>query len=71
MSVDNGVYRLGTCNGILDQLYTRNQFKPCVEKFMDIEDVPKDKTICVRSAAKQASSGNGQGMLKCFFQESA
>ena len=33
---------------------------------MDIEDIPKDKTICVRSAGKEASSGNGQGMLKCF-----
>ena len=30
---------------------------------MDIEDIPKDKTICVRSAGKEASSGNG---LKCF-----
>ena len=33
---------------------------------MDIEDIPKDKTICVRSAGKEASSGNEQGMLKCF-----
>ena len=33
---------------------------------MNIEDIPKDKTICVRSAGKEASSGNGQGMLKCF-----
>ncbi len=66
MSVDNGVYQLGTCNGILDQKYTRNQFNPCIEKFMDIEDMPKNKTICVRSAAKEASFGNGQGMLKCF-----
>ena len=47
MSVDNGVYHLGTCNGILDQLYSRNQFNPCVERFMVIEDVPKDKTSCV------------------------
>ena len=66
MAVDNGVYKLGTRTGVLDQSYTRNQFSPCVQKFLDINEVLMDKTVAVRTVAKAESEGNGQGMLKCF-----
>ena len=66
IAVDNGVYKLGTRTGVLDQSYTRNQFSPCIQKFLDISEVPMDKKVAARTVAKAESEGNGQGMLKCF-----
>ena len=66
IAVDNGVYKLGTRTGVLDQSYTRNQFSPCIQKFLDISEVPLNKKVALRTVAKAESEGNGQGMLKCF-----
>ena len=66
IAVDLGVYKLGTRTGVLDQSYTRNQFSPCIQKFLDISEVPMNKKVALRTVAKAESEGNGQGMLKCF-----
>ena len=63
---DDGMYELGTEHGILKNLYSRNQFSPCIEKFIDISDVPTDQIkISLREAAKSSSVGLGQGFFKC------
>ncbi|QQP31420.1 Uncharacterized protein FKW44_025029, partial [Caligus rogercresseyi] len=55
-----GLYRLGTTNGILKQLYSRNQFNPTKNSFINIEDVPKSKEVTLRQTASVLSEGNGQ-----------
>ena len=37
----SGMYKLGTEHGLLNHLYTRNQFLLCGEKFLVIENVPQ------------------------------
>jgi len=63
--LDNGLYQLGTIHGILKQAYSRNQFSPVKEKFISDEDVPKDKEVSLRTAAKEDSMGTGQGFFRC------
>jgi len=61
---DDGFYKLGTKSGILKQLYSRSQFSPCKEKFINIDEIPQDE-ISLRQAATSQSFGTGQGYLKC------
>ena len=61
----NALYRLGTKSGLLKQAYSRNQFTPVKEKFLEVSDVPQDKEISLREAARGESVGNGQGFFKC------
>ena len=44
----SGIYKLGTEQGLLTQLYARNQFLLCQEKFLTVEDVPQIKEVCLR-----------------------
>ena len=62
---DNGTYKLGTKHGLIKQLFTRNQFTPCVENFLDVTDVPisQEKEVSVREVAKLDSIGTGQGFI--------
>ncbi len=62
---ENGLYRIGTRHGTLHQLYSRNQFIPCVESFMGLDEVVKDKEVSLREAARLDSIGTGQGFFKC------
>lgn len=66
MSVeDDDFYRLGTLHGIIKQLFARNQFDICKQKFLAVEDV-KDIEITLRSAVGCTSvSGNTQGYIRC------
>ena len=59
------LWKLGCKSGVLDQWYSRNQFQPTLEKFMSMDDVPMDKEISLRSAARLESIGGGQGIFKC------
>ena len=43
---ESGMYKLGSEHGVLNHLYTRNQFLLCEEKFLVIEDVPQIKDVC-------------------------
>jgi len=62
---ESGTYKLGTRHGILKQLYTRNQFSPCEQQFLAIDDVPQEREISLREAANADSMGHGQGFIKC------
>lgn len=44
METHDGFYKLGTRNGILPQLFSRNQIAPCASNFLKKEEVP-GKTI--------------------------
>ena len=61
---DNATYKLGTEHGRLKQLYTRNEFTPCIEKFLGVENVPANE-ISLREAATAGAMGSGQGFVKC------
>lgn len=50
-SVENvSLYKLGTKHGIVNQMYSRNEFTICKEKIISINDVP-DITIALRECA--------------------
>ncbi|KAK4881509.1 hypothetical protein RN001_004828 [Aquatica leii] len=55
-----GTYRLGTKHGILNQLYTRNLFTHCKEKFISESEVP-DEHVSMRECARKESHLGGQG----------
>ena len=61
----NALYRLGKKQGLLNQAYSRNQFTPVKEKFLQISDVPLEKELSLREVAHGDSVGNGQGFVKC------
>ena len=48
----------------LKQVYTRNEFTPCTEKFLGVENVPANE-ISLREAATAGAKGSGQGFVKC------
>ena len=62
---DGGLYRLGTRNGELKGYYSRNQFEPLPAPLMSQNDVPKNSSIPLRTAANEQSQGGGQGFVKC------
>ena len=61
---ENGLYRLGTRDGILKNLYARSQFSVCKENLLSESDIPNEE-FSLRTIANAQSLGNGQGMLKC------
>lgn len=63
MEANEGFYQLGTQNGILPHLYTRNQFEPTSSNFLSIDEIPSTSTS-LRSAAT-SSSMFGQGYFHC------
>lgn len=66
LEVNNyGLYKLGTKHGVLHPMYARNQFTVCAEKFLSIEEVPREKTVSLRQVAKADSMGTGQGFKHC------
>ena len=62
---DGGLYKLGCRSGILDSLYSRNQFSPTLESFLTLDDVNTERIIPLRTAAGEESMGGGQGFFKC------
>lgn len=64
MSNEKGMYQLGCRTGILNGLYTVNQFTVCQENFIQIKEVPTNNTS-VRTASNKMSVVGGQGFLRC------
>ena len=48
-----GMYRLGTTQGVLLGVYSRNQFEPLPEPLLAINQVNKDTEIPLRTAANK------------------
>ena len=65
ISKDNqtGLFTLGTWYGRLDSKFSRNQFDPVGEQFVNSLDVPNTE-IGVREAARLQSRNGGQGVFK-------
>ena len=59
------LWKLGCESGVLDQWYSRNQFQPTTTKFMTVSEVPLEKEISLRAAAKAESISGGQGFSRC------
>ena len=65
MHSNGHLWKLGCKSGVLDQWYSRNQFQPTLEKFLTVQDVPMEKEVSLRMAARLESIGGGQGFFKC------
>ena len=57
--------RLGCATGILESVYSRNQFSPTITSFLKPEEVNMARVVPLRTAAKEESMGGGQGIPKC------
>lgn len=64
METSEGFFKIGTPDGILNQLYSRNQFTICQEKLIDVASIPTIQ-LPLRTIATAQSLGTGQGMVKC------
>jgi hypothetical protein len=53
------MHKIGTKHGVLNQHFTATILIPCVEKFLAVENVPPNKLISVREAARLSSMGTG------------
>ena len=65
MHPNGSMWKIGCKSGVLDQWYSRNQFQPTLEKFMNVEDVDIEKEVSLRAAARAESIGGGQGYFLC------
>ena len=54
-----GLYKLGTKQGELKGVYSRNQFEPLPQPLLEINDVEKSVEIALRTAANKQSQGGG------------
>ena len=61
---DQGLYVLGTKNGKLSRLYSRNEFQLSPSVFLSLSEVAADSSVNVRQEA-MLSSGSKQGFVKC------
>ena len=50
--MDNGLYRIGVQNGVLEKLFSRNEFQVCKETFITASSVP-DAPASTLSLRKQ------------------
>ncbi|KAG8173715.1 hypothetical protein JTE90_023691 [Oedothorax gibbosus] len=57
------LHRIGTAEGILNKLYCRSEFDTTA-KFVTLEDVPIEKAVSLRTAARKAAIAP-QGFSKC------
>ncbi|XP_060862057.1 SCAN domain-containing protein 3-like [Metopolophium dirhodum] len=64
LSVKDNLYEIGTNEGRLHQLYSRNQFTICKEVFIQADDVPPVQ-ISLREVARKSSNLGGQGYDRC------
>ena len=62
MDVNEGLYKIGTKAGVLPQRFTRNQFEPADNDFLQIENVP-DKETTMRAAVGEESLTGVQGFI--------
>ncbi|CAJ0926936.1 unnamed protein product, partial [Mesorhabditis belari] len=64
MVVDD-LYSIGTTNGVLPQMFSRNQLHPCETEFISVADVP-DRTTSFRAAVGESSVHGKQGHRHCL-----
>ena len=62
---ESGMYKLGTKEGQLKGVYSRNQFEPLPNPLMEVSDINMEVEIPLRTAANKQSQGGGQGFVKC------
>ncbi|XP_039312990.1 KRAB-A domain-containing protein 2-like [Solenopsis invicta] len=61
---EDGLYKIGTKDGILNKLYCRSEFDISPQIFLTQEQVPKQE-ISLRTAARKGAVGTGQGFVRC------
>lgn len=61
---EDNMFKVGTRNGVLKQLYARSQFTLCHEKFLTPQHVPQE-LISLRTVALAQALGHGQGFTRC------
>ena len=64
MEVVNDMYKIGTREGLLPQLYSRNQISLSSTNFLSVDEVPST-TTSLRAANSQSSIVGGQGFVQC------
>ena len=65
---DQDLYKVGTKNAILKDLFASNQIQLCKTQFFTLE-VVKEDVIAVRAAKGVQSRFGGQGFVKCNCRE--
>lgn len=61
---DQGLFILGTKNGKLQRLYSRNEFQLSPSVFLSLSEIAADSSVSVRQEAMM-SSGSRQGFTRC------
>ncbi|CAB0031176.1 unnamed protein product [Trichogramma brassicae] len=61
---NDGLYRIGTKNGVINKQYSKSEFDVCQQKFLQKSNVPTT-ALCLRTLATQQSHAGGQGYFKC------
>ena len=59
------MYKLGTKEGQLKGVNSRNQFEPLPNPLMEVSDINMEVELPLRTAANKQSQGGGQGFVKC------
>ncbi|XP_051167782.1 uncharacterized protein LOC127285690 [Leptopilina boulardi] len=65
MNYENGVYQIGTKDGLLKGWFPRAEIKKSGSNVITFSDVSTDTLISLREAAAQQSISGGQGFKKC------
>ena len=68
MDCQNGVYSIGTEEGVIKNWLPRSEFQLSAATFL--KTVPADKEISLREAAARQSPFGGQGFQKCQYRPS-
>jgi hypothetical protein len=63
-TMENGLYKLGTSDGVLKKAYSRNEFQLCSTSFVTVNECQPSSSLSLRTAAA-VSSGSNQGFTKC------
>jgi len=58
LAVDSEFYLLGTTEGVINQLYIRNQFAVCKEQLLFPEEVAIDQSVTLRKASITTSQAD-------------
>jgi len=62
---DEQLYRVGNKEGVLETLLSRNMFSVTRERFLVVEDVPREQSLKLRRMATLQSATGGQGYSRC------
>ena len=62
------LYKVGTKNGILKDLFARNRIQLCKTQFFTLKEVKGD-VIAFRTVIRVQSKFGGQGFVKCYCRK--